>query len=206
MSKPKTISITALDKILKEAPRERVVDFHGNDLRIKYEVDFADTVRLVDGVVASCFGDEEYAYRPEVMEFALRFGIVSTYTDMRLPDDTEHKYHILFSTDLVDVVSSAVNPEQIKCVRAAIDRKIDYLVHTDIMSARMELAKITAKVDAIAESIQHLFENVSSNDVSAALSAITAGGVDESKLMEAYLRGTTDQNKAVVVAEGDANL
>lgn len=198
--KKESVSISQLDKILGGAERERDIEYCGIQIRVRTLLDFAEYIQLVDGVVESCFG-EDNDYRPEIREFAMRFGIVSSYTNVRLPKDTGHKYEVLYLTDLVDVVKSAIIPAQLKDIEDAVDREIEHRLRMSAASAEEKANIVVSKLNELLEGAQQLFSGLTQEDVESVLSAVGNGKIDEERLMAAYLDMTgvkENGNKTVV--------
>lgn len=119
----KRISITALDKIMKEKFDNQVVDTW-NDIEVvmKRNLSITETLEFVNDVVMSCFSDSN-GFVPEVMDFAIKSNILSKYANFSLPDKLEHRHEIIYRTDAVFFVCEHINMEQLREITASIDKK-----------------------------------------------------------------------------------
>ena len=195
------ISISALDKIIKEATTETAEsDFYGNKLVVKTTLPFADMVRFVNEVVDNCFSDSG-EYLPEVKKFIIDINIVQYYSNVRLPDDVKHKYDIIIKTGIADVVRQYVDDDQFASIMRAIDDKIRSRVHTNEQLFENRLSVAMHTIESLIQNVKTSFEGISPEDVKNMLNAISDGKFDEEKLVSAYLNAKEDGTKSTESTE-----
>ena len=196
MSKNEMISISAMDKIIKDTVEESVeVDFHGQQLVIKKFLPFSEMIGFVNEVVEGCFS-EDGEYLPEIKSFLAEINLISYYSNVRLPDDTKHKYDIINKTSIVPVIQQAIDQDQYRTIMRSIDEKINHRVYTNEQLFNNRLEQAITTINTIVNSVKESFDGITPEDLKNIVGAISENGVDEEKIVKAYLnqsKGTESQ-------------
>ena len=175
--KAKNVSISQIDKVMKETYKDIVlVEWCDIDLEVKKSLAFDDMLQFVHDVVKTCTEQEHGGYMPELKEFAIRMNIVETYSNVRLPSNLNHKYHILTNSGIVETILNHINTEQFNCMREAIDSKLEAVVATNVNAVQKQLSDITVAF----EQMQRNMENAMS-------------GLDMS-VLERFVESASDDN------------
>lgn len=175
--KTKNISISQIDKVMKETYKDIVlVEWCDIDLEVKKSLAFDDMLQFVHDVVKTCTEQEHGGYMPELKEFAIRMNIVEMYSNVRLPSNLNHKYHILINSGIVETILDHINTEQFNCMREAIDSKLEAVVATNVNAVQKQLSDITVAF----EQMQRNMENAMS-------------GLDMS-VLERFVESASDDN------------
>lgn len=192
----KRISISALDKVMKEKFDNQVVDTW-NDIEVvmKRNLSITETLEFVNNVVMSCFSDNN-GFIPEVMDFAIKSNILSKYANFSLPDKLEHRHDIIYRTDAVFFVCEHINMEQLREITASIDRKIAYLCNTNIMGIQRQMTELIGAFEKMQESTANMFANITPEDMTKIIGALDNGSFSEDKLVQAYLKHMTPASEA----------
>ena len=186
MANTKMISIKTLDKIANECPDKVTVDWHGEQLVIDRILTFGEVVLFVDKVTEVCFDKETGTYRPEARDYADRLMTVAFYTNVRLPENNEHQYKLLYKTDLYRTVLEHINIEQYDEMLAAISRKISHELHLNKRSLETKVEAAANDVARVVDAVSALFEGVEPGDIQNIAKAI-GDGYSEEKLIQAVL-------------------
>ena len=119
MSKPNILSENMINHIfgVTSAPYKKV-NWHNAELNVKPLLTFDEFSDAVYHTIQYCF-DDEGRYIPELFDFALRVNILSTYALVELPKDFNRLYHVVYGSDLYDVVCKNVNAAQMSALRDA---------------------------------------------------------------------------------------
>lgn len=183
----KRVSITTLDKIAKENfNNTEVFEWYGVDVAVKRSLGLDDILAFANDVAASCFG-EDGRFIPEVMDFAIKSNILTKYANLNMPENLEHRYDLIYQTNIVDTVCEHINMAQLREVIASINRKIDYLCSVNASTVQQKLNELVAAFEGMQEQTASLFKGVSSDDIGKLIGAISSGGISEEKLVEAYM-------------------
>jgi len=194
--KEKRISINALEKVMKEQFAEATtVEWCGIEVTIKHTLPLQEMLLFVKEVVDSCFMDDG-TYVPEVMDFAIKSGILTHYANFTLPDNLEKQYWLIYNSGAAEMVCESINKVQLQEMVNGINRKIEHMCDTDITEMR-------AKIEALSEAFANLGEqfietlgDISGDDIQKLTTALSAGGVREDKIVAAYIdqmkKGSTD--------------
>lgn len=196
------ISISSLDRVIKESfASTNIAEWHGLDISIKYNLSFTEMLEFVNDVVMSCF-QSNGGFMPEVMNFAIRSNILSKYTNLSLPDRLEHRYEIVYNSDVVDFVSEYIDIDQLREITSSIDRKISYLCNANVMNIQKQMTKLLSAFEDVQQKTSDMFANFTPDDLTKIMGALDGGGLNEEKIVRAYLEQTTPA-EAEVASDGE---
>ena len=183
-TKNRRISINAMDSIMK-TQYENITTERWNeiDITIKRTISLGDMLSFVNDVVASCFQDNGAKERP-----------------FFLPDNLEHRYAILYCTDIVNFVRGYADQEQVDEIINAIHQKVDYLCNTNVRAIQSKLNELISAFDNLQSKTADVFNNISSEDVAKLASVLSSGDLSEDKIVAAYM----DRVKADAQEKADA--
>lgn len=199
-TKNRRISINAMDSIMKTQYENIVTEcWNEIDITIKRTISLGDMLSFVNDVVASCFQDNG-EFMPEVLDFAIRSNIILKYSNVSLPDKLEHRYAILYCTDIVNFVRGYADQEQVDEIINAIHQKVDYLCNTNVRAIQSKLNELISAFDNLQSKTADVFNNISSEDVAKLASVLSSGDLSEDKIVAAYM----DRVKADAQEKADA--
>lgn len=179
------ISISALENIMKENYEAvTTIDFHGQELIVRRTLPFQEMLKFVGEVVNSCFQGETHGYTPEVKDFALLNNIVEYYSNVRLPENIEKKYELLYQTDLIPVILGAINDRQFNEMLMAISTKIKYLADSNTERIVRKFESLGDLLTEITEKFSDVCSGVTKEDMQNIASAVSNGTVDEEKIVQ----------------------
>ena len=189
ITKTKKVSISMMDKVVKEGRQaDASFEWNGGTVEVKRTLSFTDMLAVIQTITASCFASDTGEYLPAARELATRSGLIERYSNIKLPDNIDHKYEILFGTDLYETVLQYVDRMQYGVILNSIDEKLDYMVEANIVMMRKQLGDIMARIEQMIDQTTAVFSGVNAADLEKVSKAIGEHGmVDEKKLMEAYL-------------------
>lgn len=190
MANKKEISAATFNEIVqKYSVKDAVIDWCGTEVIVKHTISFTDMMEFVHNAAESCFS-ESGAYVPEVMDFAIKSNILSRYANFALPDDLEHRYSLIYRSDIVDKVCEHINNEQLHEIIDAIKRKVGYACDAKVSSIQQKAAEMFNALEELSKQIEGMFSNVSQDDIQKLLGAISNGSINEDALVQAYLKQT----------------
>lgn len=183
----KKVSIALFDKIAKERfQNEATIEWHDAQLRVKYALSLTDMLAFVDDVVNSCFHDK-LGYMPEVKDFAIKSNILSRYANFTLPDNLEHRYQLVYATDAVDTVCAAIDETQLQEIVNAINDKIDFLCDSKATLIQERINDVLNTMEEMRDNTKSIFDGITQDDLKNLMGAIASSGLDEQKLVQAYI-------------------
>ena len=193
MSEQKMISVEKMDEIMKDYfPAETVIDYHGQELVVYRTVPFIVFCDMVRKIAGACFNPDTGEYMPEVREFATRASVMEAYTNIRVPQNPEHQYQMLYCTDLWDIIINAISGSQYLDLDTSIDERIRVRNDANRVEFESEVQRVVDTITQTGEQITEIFQNVSADDLQNLVGAIENGAVDENKLVQAVV---SEQNK-----------
>ena len=190
MENAKRIPADLFDKVVREqAAADKVIDWHGVEVTVKHTIGLADMMEFVHNAAESCF-TESGTFVPEVMDFAIKSNILSRYANFVLPEDLEHRYALIYGSDIVDLVCRYINGDQLKEIMAAVKRKVDYACDANVSMMQKKASELFDAFENLSKQAENMFSGVSQEDIQKLLGAISNGGFNEDALVKAYLKQT----------------
>lgn len=202
-TKMKKISISQMDKVMKSLGNtEATFEWNGVTVVVKTLLSFQEMMEFAGRVKANCFVDGEYL--PEVRDFAIRDCIVDMYSNIRLPDNIEHKYEILYRTDICQEIVKYVNSDQYEQLLVAIDDKITAASESNTEGLRLRIEEIAHELDNMVTEAGALFDGIDKSDIETIFEAVKSSGkIDEEKIARAYMDAAKEQRDAESVSRGE---
>ena len=190
----KKVSISAVDNIIGECILNVVTEqWYDVEVKMRRSIPFTEVLAFVDDVVQSCF-QRNGAYVPEVLDFAIKSNIISKYTNVSMPDNLEHRYAILYNSDLVDFVCQHINMQQLQEMVNSINRKLAYMCDTNTVSVQNRLNDLISAFETMQEKTEAMFGDVMPDDMTRLVGAIGDGALTEEKIVEAYMKHKNTPN------------
>lgn len=190
--KEKKISVNELEKAAGNIHDVwHDVEWNGISFKVKHSLSLEEMMLFVHMAVEMCFGDGD-EYRPELDDFAIRLNVIDRYTNLRLPENTEKKYEILISTDLVDVITQNINRDQFDNILESFNKRIRDRVQTRNNTLRERTDELIHSIESAVNTFGDIFRDVDSEKMNAIVSALATKDVDEGKIMNAYLNAKQD--------------
>lgn len=188
MANTKKISINAFEKVMKATyvPTE-IIEWNDIEITIKKTLSLKDMLGFVDTVVKSCFEKDTGIYMPEIKDFVTKLCILEKYSNFKLPTSTELKYDLIYCTDAVECVMSHVNIKQLSEIINAINKKLDHVAQANIEAVNKQMNELCNSFNNLQNQVSSIFDGVDSNDIKTVTNALVNGGIDEEKLVKAYI-------------------
>lgn len=184
----KKVSINAVDNIISERFANITSEqWYDVEVKIKRSLSFTEMLAFVNDAVQSCF-QKNGAYVPEVLDFAVKSNLISKYTNISMPDNLEHRYAILYNTDLADFVCKHINMQQFHEIVGSINRKLSYMCNTNTVAVQNRLNDLISAFETMQEKTEAMFSDVTPDDITRLVGAVGDGALTEEKIVEAYMR------------------
>lgn len=192
----KKVSIALFDKIAKaHFQNENVIQWHEAEVRVKRTLSLAEMLSFVDDVVGSCFHDQA-GYMPEVKDFAIKSNILTRYANFSMPDNLEHRYQMVYGTDAVDTVCSAIDTVQLQEIVNSINSKIRFLCDSKANLIQERINSVLETMEEMRDNTKDIFGGLTQDDLKALMGAITEHGLSEEKIVEAYMEQKRAERQA----------
>ena len=188
-NKIKKISINALEKCVKEAAGEPIVtrEWRGINVNIKVRLGLQEMMTFVDGVVKTCFTENDNQYTPEVLDFAIRSSVLEMYANFTLPTNIEKQYELLYGCDMYGTILETIDRSQFDAMLRAIDEKIAHIAASNIEAVTRQVNDVYASLNALEERLSAIFQGIDNDAITGLVGAMADGKFDEEKLVHAYL-------------------
>ena len=205
--KENRISINALEKIAKENFAPVVTkEWFGIEVSIKRTLPLAEVLMFTEDIVNACFAPNG-TFLPQVMDFAVKEGILTRYANFTMPSNTEKQYELVYATDAVEMVMEEIDNEQLEAIIDAADRKIDYLCDANIKEVRTKLDAILKTFEEMGTTVERMFDGMTPEDLHKMVASIgTDNKLDEGKIVAEYIKQSGLEEEAAPASADDAEL
>lgn len=182
------ISINALERVAKENFTNTITkEWFGIEVAIRRVLPLEEVLMFTEDIVNTCFAADG-TFIPQVMDFAIKDGILTRYANFTMPSDTKKQYELIYTTDVVEMVMEEIDQEQLESIIDAADRKIDYLCDTNIREVSAKLETILKTFEEMGVAVEQMFGGMTPEDMQKMIGAISeAGKLDEEKIVSAYM-------------------
>lgn len=168
-------------------PDTKTLKIGGANVEIKTRLTLAQALGFVEFVVSACYG-QDGSYMPEMLDFATDCAVLTLYGGFTLPDDMSAAYDMVTRAGwIVDEITEHINPKQYASLVQAVDERIDQINQSRAAETMKKLDEISEAFDGIVTKMGDLFGGLTGEDMKAAINAIGENGIDEEKLMKAYV-------------------
>lgn len=188
MEKIKKISVNAFEKAVDSIYEPITnVEWNGLSLIIKRHLNLAEVAKFVDVCVKACFNPDDASYAPEAKDIAIRSCIVAFYTNITLPGNIAKQYELIYHSRILDVVMPNIDQTQLDAIIKAIDDKVEHLASANIEMVNKQMNDLYGALDGVQKQMSEMFNGVDADDIKNIMGALTDGGLDEEKLVKAYM-------------------
>lgn len=194
MSKIKRISVNSFEKIMKDNVMSETFDWHGIEVSVNKNLSLEEMLEFVDMVVKSCFTADENKYMPELKDFAIKTCVLEKYANFTMPRDVKKQYALIYNTDAFEKVLEHINMKQFDEIYTAISEKITNIAQANIEAVNRQMNELYNAFDNLQTQLSDLFSGVNNDDMLSVINAVSNGGIDEGKLVEAYMNTKKDEN------------
>ena len=190
MAKTKKVeSDNSLKNVIEVASKveTKTIEWNGININVKDKLSIPDVSRFVAIASDICFtnsGD----YLPEVYNYALYVATITVFTDFKLPESVEEQYNLIMYTDITSVILDHVNYKIYEELVGCVKEKVDYKVKLHISSIQEQSEKLLSSVEEMITKFESIFGSISPDGITDMIKAFSGGGVDEEKIMEAYMK------------------
>ena len=150
---------------------------------------------FVDSVVKSCFDQATGAYMPEIKDFAIRSNVMERYANFTLPSKIERQYDVVMRSGAFEMVLNHLNAAQFNELIRAIDDKLKNAADVNIQTVFRQFDEVVDSFNNLQEKIGTLFSDIDSSDIENLMGAISDGGIDEAKVVKAYIDQGRDEKR-----------
>ena len=116
------------DIISKTTIDKKMVSWSGIHIRVRTFLSAREYMDLVHKILDDCV-TEDGIVAVELLDFAMRINILSSYAGIELPTEFEALYEIAYKGGLYDTVVHAVNQGQVCSISQALSYYVNMLKH-----------------------------------------------------------------------------
>lgn len=161
------VSANKIKKITKSFDDEKpiIIEYTIGDetisVYIKPHISFKERCALIHDVADFVF-DEDGDYIPGFYDFALLFGFVSYYTNIKTDVTVESLYEFGYKTNILDKISSSIK-DSFQEIKSAIDSEIEWRKRKQLEQQKME--PVIKKIMSVFDSQIEKFKDVDVSEV-----------------------------------------
>ena len=181
MAQKNKVSVATIEQVMKEQFGNDVkkVDWCGVEIEYKEVLTMVEMKAFVDGVVDASF-DNDGDYMPEFTDWLIRTNMIQLYTNVRMPQNIEKQYDILYRTDLYEQIAVLVDQRQYAKIIDAIEQKLEYRRNSDVTAMRVQLSGLIQQFESMGQDLMQ-FTPEDVENLEGALGKMKEAGMDQPK-------------------------
>jgi hypothetical protein len=182
------ISISALERVAKEQSQEVITEsWFDNEVIIKRSISLVEMMEFCRDITDACF-TQSGEFVPEILDFAVKSGVLTRYANFTLPDNLEKQYWLINNTNAYDMVIQYINMTQLSEIVNAANRKLKMLCDSDILAFRSRMDELIVLFGNMQKQTENVFSGISGEDIMTIMSAVDkTGTLSESRVVDAYM-------------------
>ena len=149
---------------------EEVIGWLGQEITIKRRLALYEVINFVADVIDNCYqGEDVLTFMPELMDYAIKFCMISYYTNISLLEETTeadvkdesvdtsfHPDDFITKSDIIDVIKNHVDMEQFYFINEAIKSKIEYINQTNVAGVMSDISKVNGVIGDVMPALEEL--------------------------------------------------
>lgn len=181
MAQKNKVSVATIEQVMKEQFGNDVkkVEWCGVEIEYKEVLTMVEMKAFVDGVVDASF-DNDGDYMPEFTDWLIRTNMIQLYTNVRMPQNIEKQYDILYRTDLYEQIAGLVDQRQYAKIMNAIEQKLEYRRNSDVTAMRVQLSGLIQQFESMGQDLMQ-FTPEEVQNLEGALEKMKEAGMDQPK-------------------------
>lgn len=181
MAQKNKVSVATIEQVMKEQFGNDVkkVEWCGVEIEYKEVLTMVEMKAFVDGVVDASF-DNDGDYMPEFTDWLIRTNMIQLYTNVRMPQNIEKQYDILYRTDLYEQITGLVDQRQYAKIMDAIKEKLEYRRNSDVTAMRVQLSGLIQQFESMGQDLMQ-FTPEDVENLEGALEKMKEAGMDQPK-------------------------
>ena len=181
MAQKNKVSVATIEQVMKEQFGNDVKKVEWCDVEIEYKevLTMVEMKAFVDGVVDASF-DNDGDYMPEFTDWLIRTNMIQLYTNVRMPQNIEKQYDILYRTDLYEQIAGLVDQRQYAKIMEAIEEKLEYRRNSDVTAMRVQLSGLIQQFESMGQDLMQ-FTPEDVENLEGALEKMKEAGMDQPK-------------------------
>lgn len=181
MAQKNKVSVATIEQVMKEQFGNDVkkVEWCGVEIEYKEVLTMVEMKAFVDGVVDASF-DNDGDYMPEFTDWLIRTNMIQLYTNVRMPQNIEKQYDILYRTDLYEQIAGLVDQRQYAKIMDAIEQKLEYRRNSDVTAMRVQLSGLIQQFESMGQDLMQ-FTPEDVENLEGALEKMKEAGMDQPK-------------------------
>lgn len=194
MAQKNKVSVATIEQVMKEqfGNAAKTVEWCGVEIEYKEVLTMVEMKAFVDGVVDASF-DNDGDYMPEFTDWLIRTNMIQLYTNVRMPQNIEKQYDILYRTDLYEQIAGLVDQRQYAKIMEAIEQKLEYRRNSDVTAMRVQLSGLIQQFESMGQDLMQ-FTPEDVENLEGALEKMKEAGMDQPK------------DKPVEMEDGEGNI
>lgn len=184
------VSYKKIEKVIKEKWDDKVtIDWNGVEIDVKPMISLADMSALVTAVAENCFSEDDNSYHPEFKDFLFKLGVITYFTNISLPEDSEKQFKLIERGDLYTAIEVYIDEEFLFDINFAIDEKIKYLIKMNVETVNARIMEQYDSVEDVVQKLAEISETITDDDIKKLIDVFTGDHfeVNEAALAEAIV-------------------
>lgn len=99
------------------------IQWHSTTITVKQTLSIEEYIDTIHSIIQSCMTPEKTC-AVELLDFAIRSNIITSYTFVELPESLDDMFYIVYSSDLYEVVCKNASSSQIESIKTTVNKMI----------------------------------------------------------------------------------
>lgn len=191
--KEKMISVNEIEKAAEtEYKSDTTIRWGGLDIKVKPNLTAEEMKEFYVTVIKATF-DDDGDYNPVAKIFASRAATIALYTNVKLPQNTDRAYKLLYWTNLYDEVISMIDKNQFDHVMLAIEDEVHYLCETKISKVVREIESASAAITDFTDGMGDVLSGVSPDVFRGFITNMANHGVNDEAIAREVVRAKYEE-------------
>ena len=121
----KKLTVSDIRRVMGVSYKQNItVQWHTERLTLRQFLPLKEYLETIDSVVNDCIDPSTGKPVYELLEFAMRANIISSYAYVDMPTEVDEFYAAVYCSDLYDTVCKYVNSSQVAAIKEAVNKRL----------------------------------------------------------------------------------
>lgn len=98
------------------------IKWRSHNIKIKHTLSINEYLNVMQRIAQDCkVSGTENVVRIELIDFAIKTSIISAFSNVKLPENINDLYYIVYGTDLYDVICKNISKIQLESIISSVN-------------------------------------------------------------------------------------
>ena len=158
----------------KRPAKETIVDTPAGSVSVKNRIPFSEMIMIINTVVDMCTDSDTGEVKWEMMNYALKMAVCSSYCNVAVPKNVEVAYSAVCGEDgLYEIIKEYIDADQLGNISDSIFDKLKAREDLNNSTAVGKLKELIESVDGLMKAVSDASEGFDPETVAGALGSLS---------------------------------